>query len=128
MSPLAVAQRIPPAATVMVDDDDLALAAAVFQAAAGAFRAVEPPYRRQPLQQRRAAHTGLQPFDFRVLPTHRSVLLSGSAGRGAASYVLFLFYTAVDDSGNREAGAGQGRAQHGSAQRDAPLRRGRRKR
>jgi len=31
-------------------------------------------------------------------------------------------------SGNREAGAGQGRAQHGSAERDAPLRRGWRKR
>ena len=56
MSPLAVAQRVPPAAAVMVDDDDLALAAAVFEAAAGAFRAVEPPHRRQPLQQHGAAH------------------------------------------------------------------------
>ena len=81
MSPLRLAQRVPPAAAVMVDDDDLALAAAVFEAAAGAFRAVEPPHRRQPLQQRRAAHAGLQPFDLRVLLAHRSVLLSGSAGR-----------------------------------------------
>ena len=43
-------------------------------------------------------------------------------------YVLFMFYTAGMTFGNREAGAGQGRAQHGSAERDAPLRRGWRKR
>ena len=72
MSPLAVAQRVPPAAAVMVDDDDLALAAAVFQAAAGAFRAVEPPHRWQPLQQRRAAYAGLQLLDFCVLLAHGS--------------------------------------------------------
>ena len=82
MSPLAVAQRVPPAAAVMVDDDDLALAAAVFEAAAGALRTVEPPHRRQPLQQRGAAHLGLQPFNLCVLLAHRSILLSGSAGQG----------------------------------------------
>ena len=67
MSPLRVAQRVPPAAAVMVDDQDFALAAAVFEAAAGALRAVEPPDRRQPLQQRGAAHAGLQPFNLCVL-------------------------------------------------------------
>src|SRR5271165_1657231 len=61
----------------MVDDDDLALAAAVFEAAAGAFRAVEPPYRRQPFQQRGAAHAGLQLLDFCVVPTHGFLLRSG---------------------------------------------------
>jgi hypothetical protein len=44
------------------------------------------------------------------------------------SYVRFMFYTAWYDFANREAGAGQGRAQHGSAERDASLRRGGRKR
>jgi len=39
-----------------------------------------------------------------------------------------MFYTAGYDFASREAGAGQGRAQHGSAQRDAPLPRGWRKR
>ena len=79
---LGLAQRVPPAAAVMIDDDDLALAAAVFEAAAAAFRAVEPPNRRQPFQQRGAAHAGLQPFNVRVLLAHRSILLSGSAGQG----------------------------------------------
>jgi len=76
------AQRVPPAAAVMVDDDDLAFAAAVFEAAAAALRAVEPPDRRQPLQQRSAAHAALQPFDFCVLLVHRCVLLVGSARQG----------------------------------------------
>ena len=44
------------------------------------------------------------------------------------NYVRVLFYRAKLDLSNREAGAGQGRAQHGSAQRDAPLWRDRRKR
>jgi hypothetical protein len=39
-----------------------------------------------------------------------------------------MFYTAGYDFANREAGVGQGRAQHGSAQRDAPLLRVKRKR
>jgi hypothetical protein len=39
-----------------------------------------------------------------------------------------MFYAAGYDFASREAGAGQGRAQHGSAQRDAPLRRVKRKR
>jgi len=39
-----------------------------------------------------------------------------------------MFYLAVWNPGNREAAAGQGRAQHGSAQRAAPLPRGWRKR
>ena len=115
MSPLALAQRVPPAAAVMIDDDDLALAAAVFEAGAAAFRAVEPPDRRQPLQQHGAAHIGLQPFNVLVLFAHRSVLLSGPAGQGMTHYVPFSFYPAVRHPGNREAGAGQGRAQHGSA-------------
>ena len=44
------------------------------------------------------------------------------------SYVLFVFYTAGYDFANREAGVGQGRAQHGSVERDAPLRHAGRKR
>jgi len=40
-----IAQRIPSAAAVMVDDHVLALAVAVFKAAAGALRGVETPYR-----------------------------------------------------------------------------------
>jgi hypothetical protein len=60
----------------MVDDNDLALAATVFEAATGAFRAVEPPDRRQPLQQRRAIHLGLQLLDFLVSPTHGFLLRS----------------------------------------------------
>jgi len=42
--------------------------------------------------------------------------------------VPIMFYPAGWALGNREAGAGQGRAEHGSAERDAPLRRGWRKR
>ena len=45
----AVAQRVPPTAAVMVDDDNLAFAAAVFEAAAGTLSTVELPNRRQPL-------------------------------------------------------------------------------
>jgi hypothetical protein len=43
---LAVAQRVPPAAAVMIDDDDFALAPAVFEAAATALSAVQSPDRR----------------------------------------------------------------------------------
>jgi hypothetical protein len=39
-----------------------------------------------------------------------------------------MFYAAGYDFANREAGSGQGHAQHGSAQRDAPLRHVRRER
>src|SRR5271168_4347089 len=76
----------------MIYDDDLPLAAAVFEAGAAALSAVEPPDRRQPLQQHGAAHAGLQPFDVLVLFAHRSVLLSGPAGQGMTPCVPFLFY------------------------------------
>ena len=84
----------------------------------------EPPDRWQPLQQRRTVHMRLQPFDLRVLLAHRSVLLSETVGRESSSFVLFR----RPPFGNREAGAGQGRARHGSAQRDAPLSRAARQR
>ena len=80
---LAFAERIPPAAAAVIDDHDLARTAAVFEAAARALGTVEPPPGRQPLQQRGAAHAGLQPFNLRVLFAHLSVLLSGRGGRDA---------------------------------------------
>jgi len=67
-------------------------------------------------------------LDFRVLPIHRFLLRSDClAEEGMTNYVRVLFCRAKLDLSNREAGAGQGRAQHGSAQRDAPLWRVRRK-
>jgi hypothetical protein len=59
---LAVAERVAPTATAMVDDDDLALAAPIFEASAGTLSTVELPNWRQPFQQHGAAHCGLQPF------------------------------------------------------------------
>src|ERR1039458_9359376 len=87
---LGLAQRIPPTAAVVVDDQDFGLAAAVFQAAAGASRAVEPPHRWQPLQQRRTTHAGLQLLDFRVLPTHGFLLPLGLSGGKEASLMFSL--------------------------------------
>jgi hypothetical protein len=65
----------------MIDDHNLARVAAVFKAAAGAFRAVELPHRQQPLQQNGAAHARLQFFDVLIVPTHGGMLLSGLAGQ-----------------------------------------------
>ena len=79
---LAVAQWIPPAMAVMVDDQDFFFASAVFQAVRGTLCAVELPRWLQPFQQRGTAHAGLQPFNLRVLLVHRSMLLWGSAGQG----------------------------------------------
>ena len=94
---LGLAQRVPPAAAVMVDDDDLTPAAAIFEATTGAFRAVEPPDRRQPLQQRRAIHLRLQPFNLCILLAHDSVLLSGLSGQeweNSSARFLFVLYLA----------------------------------
>ena len=94
---LALAARVPPAATTMGDDQDLAGAAAVFEAAARALGAVKPPHRRQLLQQRGAAHALLQPFNLCVL--HGSAFLSGSAGQGGTALRLPFFLSSTVPSG-----------------------------
>jgi hypothetical protein len=104
----ALAQRIPPAVAVVVDDQDFARAAAVFEASAGAFRAVELPHRGQPLEQRGTAHAGLQLLNnLLVLFAHRSALLSGSAGQGndAASSSSVLPYHLTPRQPRRRCGA-----------------------
>ncbi|GAV36951.1 hypothetical protein ROTAS13_04641 [Roseomonas sp. TAS13] len=83
---------IPPAASAVVDDDDLALATPVLQAIPGAFRLVQLPGRRQPFQQGGAVHALPQPLQFLVLIIH---LPESSAWIPPA---------------NRETDAGQGRS------------------
>jgi hypothetical protein len=89
----------------MIDDDDLAGAAAVFEAAPRALHSVELPHRREALQHRGATHACLQLFDFLVMPVHCYCYcpfrLAGQ-NFSCSRYVLVCRLL----SGNREAGAG----------------------
>jgi len=105
-----------------LNDDDLALATAVFQAAAGAFRPVEPPdwgSRSNSAAQFTLAFN--HSISVSCLLMVRAPL--GNGGQYCSLFVLFY----VHRSGNREAGAGQGVRSTG-AERDAPLWRDERKR
>ena len=108
-SPLALPVCVPPAVAVMVDDDDLARSAPIFQ---GAFRALlhvqKPPrvIRSSSAAQftvwlnRSSSASSAVMHDIRVSPG-----LAGIAGRGSAlpPHLRHL------PSGDREAGGGQGR-------------------
>jgi hypothetical protein len=72
---------IPPSLTVVIDDHDLAGAAAILKCPAGAFGFVECPSGRQPFEDGGAAHGCAQPLDFVVVSAHRSSLLFGIQGR-----------------------------------------------
>ena len=64
---LRCAQRIPPAVSIVVDDQDLALATAVFQGATGAFPAIEPPAGGPALEQRGAADLAAKQVELGVI-------------------------------------------------------------
>jgi hypothetical protein len=68
--PLSVAGWIPPAAPSMADDEDLALAASVFQAEFRAFLPVKLPARRCLLQHHSAMHLLAQFLDLVVVSAH----------------------------------------------------------
>jgi hypothetical protein len=104
--PLGRAQRIPPAAAAVIDDQDLAGPAAEFQVAARAFRHVEAPDRRQPLQHHGAAHTGLQFVDVGVMSTHAASPVG--SGREGGTHFMFLLRSYLLAGVNREVARGKG--------------------
>ena len=108
---LGVAGRIPPAASAVADDQDLALSAAILQAELRALLPVELPWRRRTLQHDGAMHLVAQFFDFRVAHG-RSLRLSAGA-RLSGLGLLFAPALPVD----REAVALQGRAERAGAPR-----------
>ncbi len=71
---------IPPATAVVVDDNDLAFAAAVFQSTSSAALAVEQPRRSQPLEENCTTHALSELIELGILAGHRTVLLSGTGG------------------------------------------------
>src|ERR1700733_14652050 len=108
---LGVTRRIPPTASAVADDQDLALSAAILQAELGALLSVELPWRRRALQHDGAMHLVAQFFDFRVAHG-RSLRLSAGA-RLSGLGLLFAPALPVD----REAVALQGRAERAGAPR-----------
>jgi len=62
--------RIPPAMAIMVDDEDPAAVASIFECLSGALLSVEPPGRRQPLQHGATMDLGLEPRDGVVTMLH----------------------------------------------------------
>src|ERR1700733_13510020 len=108
---LGVAGRIPPTASAVADDQDLALSAAILQAELGALLPVERPWRRCVLEHDGAMHLVAQLFDFRVAHG-RSLRLSA----GARLSGLGLHFAPALPA-DREAGALQGRAERAGAPR-----------
>ena len=108
---LGVAGRIPPAFATVADDQDLALAAPVFQAEFGALLPVEHPGRQCTLEHDGAMHLVAQVFDFWVAHG-RSLRLSAGAWLSGLG-LLFAPALPVD----REAGGLQGRAERAGASR-----------
>jgi hypothetical protein len=74
---LGAALWIPPAVSVVVDDQDLALAAAVFQGATGAFPAIEPPAGGLALQNHSATYLTAKQLELRVIGSHGLPFLWG---------------------------------------------------
>ena len=70
---LGVAVRVPPSCPAMRDDDDLARRATVFEAALGAFLAIEKPWRRRLLEHGRAIDAGAQFLNLSLRVLHRIV-------------------------------------------------------
>ena len=103
-----VAGRVPPAAPVMVDDDDLALAAAVFQRPSRALARIQSPAG-ELLEHGGAAHAAPEQIQFRIARQHRLLSGIGAGVPGRASCpALFRSRTARPDG--REAGGPQGRS------------------
>jgi hypothetical protein len=74
------AMRIPPAATVVIDDHHLPWSAAIFQRAPGASPLVERPCRLPPLEECGAADPMAQLFKLGILTGHRTVLQTATGG------------------------------------------------
>src|ERR1700732_1855579 len=74
---LGRALRVPPAAAVMVDDQYLALLAAIFEGTARALPPVKTPRRRPAFEQRGAVHPSAELLELRILGLHVLVLLAG---------------------------------------------------
>src|SRR6266478_1742355 len=100
---LGRALRVPPAAAIMIDDQDLALLAAKFEGTACAFFAVQTPRRRPPLEQRGAVHPSAELLELRILGLHLTVLL---AERSRGWRVRHPLHFALRRTGDREAGGG----------------------
>ena len=122
---LGGAQRIPPAVSVVVDDQDLALAAAVFQGATGAFPAIEPPAGGPALQQRGAADLTAKQVELGVTDSHGLFLLWGLVAPALCHRSPLAFGVRRPRSG---CGARAEPAWPGARHTARPLRRGRRKR
>lgn len=118
--PLGVAGRIPPATAVMVDDDDLAGPASVFQ---GPFRALAPvqsPASFHVLQHGSTAHAGPKEVQLRI-GMHRCS--PGSDGTRRLDALPCLLQVLPVPPGHREAGGRQGRSRRSRAvTRTAPCR------
>ena len=119
--------RVPPAMPVAVDNQDLALAAVVFQGVASALPVVEPPAGRPTLQQRGATDLTAEQNSSSSASLVRMVCLSCGEGDTGFPSIGHLW---PSRSGDREAAVAQGGSRHGRA-RGTPryrLRHGRRKR
>jgi hypothetical protein len=105
---LGVGRRIPPAFPAVADDQDFALAAAIFETEPSALLAVELPWRLVALKHDGAMHLVTQFFDFRVGHV-RSLRLSAGAG------LIALSTSPLPCRANRELGMTQGRAERAGA-------------
>ncbi|MBG0808241.1 hypothetical protein IY145_02410 [Methylosinus sp. H3A] len=109
----ALASPLPPAAALVIDDQDFSLSASIFEAILRALSAIEPPWRRRALQQRGAIGLGPQLFDFRVM-AHGVPSLSRV---GRSGELDFPFSFPKTPSADRETAGLQGRAERAGAKR-----------
>jgi hypothetical protein len=100
--------------SVVVDDQDLARAAAVFQGATGAFPAIEPPADGPTLQQRGAADLTAKQVELGVTDSHGLFLLLGLGAPALCHRSPLAFgFSATAKRLRRKGGAGMaGRAAH----------------
>ena len=115
------ALRVPPALALVVDDENLALAAAIFEAMFRALSRINPPWRRLAFEHDGAMHFLAQLFYFRVGSGHPCAPARGlRAGRPATARLRLIL--ALMPSGDREAVALQGRGSGAAETREAARR------
>ena len=120
-----VARRVPPAAPVMVDDDDLALAAAVFQRPSRAFARIQSPTGKL-LEHGGTAHAAPEQIQFRIV---RHPCSPHWCGDPRPSLLPCPFQVPHRRAHGREAAGPQGRSRLWPGRTaGGPLRRCRRKR
>src|SRR5271165_7316078 len=106
---LGGALRVPPAAPIVTDDQDRAVAPAVFERTPCALLRIELPSWDEALEQGGAVHAATKQRQLGIMAGHRTVLLFATGGGSVRGWLGRPLHHALMRSADREADAGQGR-------------------